>query len=154
MAIWQFAIIVLPKKQFSEEHSGTGDRLTKSDYEKIDFWKETHLDKSTFDVFGNVLPRGKSWSDDIHLFGSTDSNCIEIIEDNGKVSEIIARLDMRTDYDTVLSTLVEFAIQNSMYLFDNELEKLPLNATSIHFHILNSEIYRAFQEIKGRLEEV
>ena len=45
--------------------------------------------------FGTVLPVGRSWSSEIELWGSLDSDRIEVVRELGGAPEVYCRFDLR-----------------------------------------------------------
>lgn len=45
--------------------------------------------------FGIVLPAGRSWSREIELWGSVDSDRIEVLRDSEGAPEVVCRFDLR-----------------------------------------------------------
>jgi hypothetical protein len=134
MAIWQHQMHLLPR----EEVVSYLEKSTSMSYEalnEIDWWKYGRFILMDFEPFESILPRNKSWSDNLALFGEDDSTCIEILFMESKVSEISIRIDLRKDNDFFLEKLCEFAKVNNCVFLDENL------------FIINSDIFSIKQSI-------
>lgn len=95
-----------------------------------------------------MLPLKKSWSNDMIIYGDEGSNCLEILLDKNKITEVSARIDLRLDYRAFLSLLCEFAQEHDFTFVNNELKIL---APDIHIvsHDIEVDILRYNKDISG-----
>ena len=131
MAIWQYTFFIIPNNNVSldnfspiiDEEGLFNDNL---------YWtnKETHI--SFFEEIGNIIPKNKSWSQQIVLFGKENTNCIEVYNENEYVTSVSFRVDFRTDYSSILKQIVSFLRKKDLLLIDEELKVVPLD-----FEIIN-----------------
>lgn len=150
MAIWQYRMILLPKESLVKHLGELHEKVNDKDYNRIDFWAGTKYSSSIFSYFDQILPKNKSWSDEIILYGDTNSNCIEIVEENDSISEAIIRIDFRTEYSLALNAVLEFCILNSLILLDNNLRIMDLNETNINVQIFNSKEYKKYKVLEDQ----
>jgi hypothetical protein len=137
MAIWQYTLELIPKGDLDI----IGNDIGTENYNKFVFWKDGNYDCKYFVPITQLLPEGESWSKHIKLYGSEDSTCIKLIIEDGKIVEVVIRLDFRNDYSKLLSQIIEFCSLNSLVLLDEEHNILPLNETSIVYLIKSSTQY-------------
>lgn len=155
MAIWQYTFQVLPKESveclsshyhFEKNEDGFDDEL---------YWKLNPISKIFFHSIQEILPRNKSWSNEIELFGNQDSNCFEVLFDNNdKVLSVSFRIDFRSSYEKVLSQIIEFCLLNGIVILDEDLNVVPLNYEQVQNIIDDSPQARRYNELssKDRLE--
>ena len=146
MAIWQYTIELIPKETLLE--LGNTDSITLDDYENFDFWKDYDYEIKFFDSLTVELKRGKSWSDEIILYGDSESTCINFFMEADKIVGVDVRIDFRDDYSGVLNSVIEFCNLNGFVILDN-LKILDLNATFIIHHIENSEQFFTYKKLFG-----
>ena len=81
MAIWQFDFYIIPIE----------NQTIEKDMEKIISWESVDVPDCQIDFLENR----KSWSDSIMQYGAEDETCIKLFSDNGKIVNILCRLDLR-----------------------------------------------------------
>lgn len=119
MAIWQFDFDLVTKI--------TTDELV--------------LQESTVMLLKEKFGIGKSWSEDLKVFGSLERTCIKIWYENDMPSEVICRLDMTSLSKEQLDTVIEFANQNNLCIEYGEKTFEP-TVENLKNLILNSAAYR------------
>lgn len=147
MALWQYTFKLIPKVDLEE--LGVSTCLSDEVYGDFAFWSNGNYTLRFFEPLTEILESKTSWSKDIKLFGTEESNCIEIFMDNDKISEVTVRVDYQTDYTSLLNRLIEFCSLNSIALLGEENNVLYLNATGITHVILSSPQYKKLNELKN-----
>jgi hypothetical protein len=142
MAIWQYTFELIPK----EDLSLLSDNIELESYSKFNFWEGGGLDFEYFTPITQLLPMGKSWHKDIRIYGNEDSNCIKLVTENNKIVEVIIRIDFRSDYSNLLSTIIEFCKFNSLVLLDERFTVMSLNEINIDYVIKSSSQYIKLKE--------
>lgn len=146
MAIWQYGFFVLPKAAWKEIGSAGIDKEWGFDDEK--FWKFIPTKPSVFQDISKFLPRGDSWIDNNTVYGNSESNAFEVLEDDGFVVSVSFRIDFTTEYEPILTQIIEFLQQKDFIILSSvDLEEVPLNAFSIELVIKNSRNYRIHHNI-------
>jgi hypothetical protein len=118
MAVWQYKFYLLPRDEL-DSYFPNQNHITESDFNDIKWWKYQKI--MDLDSISMLLPKRESWSSDIILFGSEDSNCLEILTEAGEIAEISARMDVRKDYLAFLTQLCNFAAKNNCILLNDSL---------------------------------
>ena len=138
MAIWQYTFHILPKestKQFNIKEGIENDL----------FWKITPIQKTLFNEVDLVLTLNKSWSDEIDLYGSVESNCLEVAfykTDNTIISASL-RIDFTSNYEAILNSLIQFFILKGLIIVNEEFNLTPLN-----YEVIKTTIETSPQFIK------
>lgn len=145
MAIWQYTFELIPKDDL--EIIGLGNYKGEVDYNNIRFWRNGDYEVGYFDTLTGLLSKGKSWSNDIVLYGNEEKTCIKFLIEDDKISEVVIRIDFREDYSKLLSEIIEFCGLHALLLLDEEHNVLPLNQTSIISLIKNSIQYIHLQNL-------
>ena len=73
----------------------------------------------TIETLSKVLPRRKSWSNDIIQFGNLDSTCVEISLYDNDDDEISVRIDLRNCSRKEIESILEFATKNNLVIAVN-----------------------------------
>ena len=139
MALWQISFFIIPKQELN-----TGTVLLKGEEGMFDdsvYWTEDYP-KFFFDKVNDFLPQGKSWSENILMFGSESSNVFEVLIEDDKVVSLGFRIDFTANYEDVLRAMIEFCVINSLNILTTDLEILSLN-----FEFINSYIQQSPQVI-------
>jgi len=125
MALWQVDFFILPKVGLSEiSNLKISEDLT---FDNASFWEAHKTSIDFFEGMGEILPKTKSWADYITLFGSENSNRMEVISENGIVESVSFRIDFTSNYEFVLKGIIEFCILKGLIILDQNLQMVPLN---------------------------
>lgn len=148
MAIWQYTFQVLPKESvnalpeyflFNHTNEGFDDEL---------YWKKYPLKISFFDTINSILQKTESWSSDIDLYGNLESNCFEVLSDNdGNTLSVSFRIDFTSNYESILSHIIEFCGLNGLIILDENLNILPWNYEQVESVISNSSRVKKYNEL-------
>lgn len=155
MALWQYTFQILPKKSFS---------VLKSDIQLFDennlfddepYWKYEPFNKNYFEGVEKLLMKGKSWSKEIYLLGSENSNCLEVLFDiqTDNVKSVSLRIDFTSEFEMILRGFIDFCIYNELIILDEALQIVSLNYESIIHIINNSPQFKRYNELQGQSPE-
>jgi hypothetical protein len=145
MALWQVGFFILPKRSlelcdkfdFSGEHS----------FDDSPFWQ---LEKVSLDFFvpvNSILPQTKSWGDYLVLYGNENSNRFEVVFEKDTVESVSFRIDFTSNYEPILSQIIEFCILNNLIILDEELNVVPLNFEQARSVVENAPQVKKYNEL-------
>ncbi|NWK99581.1 hypothetical protein DM790_01965 [Flavobacterium collinsii] len=143
MAIWQYQFHMVPQEELNSYFKDK-DLISYEDLSEIKWWKYRQLDITSFDNFGHLLPRKKSWSKDIILFGSEESSCIEIFLEGNDIIEISVRVDLRLNYTNFINLICDYALNHRCMFLNNKLEILYPSLVVLENDILSYPTYKMF----------
>ena len=128
---------MLPKTELQGElfFEEVEDGLMLFDDEK--YWPNANLPCNIFSEVEAILPKGKSWSENLIVYGDIESTSLEVLCKNGIVLSVGLRIDFTTDYEPVLRMLIEYFINQQLILLDQELHPVALNFETVR-HIIES----------------
>lgn len=155
MALWQYTFQVLPKESIEVLSPDHYLKKGVSGFDDEPYWKLNPVNKIVFHSIQEILPKNKSWSNEIELYGNQESNCFEVLFDNrGEVLSASFRIDFRSSYEKILSQIIEFCILNGLVILNEDLSVVPLNAEQVQNIIEDSPQVRRYNELssKDRLE--
>lgn len=107
MAVWQFTIAFLPQDWLD----AGGDVNALFDERGFDaaraWWSYKH--PKLEEILGSALSRGKSWHSDLIVWGSEQTDDIQLWRSQGKVNSIVVRFDLRQPNMTLLQQAIHMA---------------------------------------------
>lgn len=153
MAIWQVNFNVVPKSatQTYDFEAYLAECVAEGAFETGQFWKELSTTDPFFDKINEFLPKTKSWTESITLFGLQESNRFEVFSVNGFVDSVSFDIDFTSDFQDVLQRLIEFLKENELVVFSERFKLIELDFNSFLDEIRNSrglEVYRFLTEKK------
>ena len=73
-----------------------GQRLSDAQREEIAWWSGKMVAAEKLRQLSKVLPPGKSWTEELEVFGDLETTCVSLLRDSNTVVEVNACLDLRT----------------------------------------------------------
>lgn len=143
MALWQKSYFIVPKKSDYYLFENQNLKSFKDDdfFDDELLWNKYNFDVNILKVLESILMKNKSWSNNIFLFGSEESNCIEILVINKEIKSFNLRVDFTTNYQKFLKNFITFCSLNDLVLIDEQLIVLYPNFDDIESNIKNSTSY-------------
>lgn len=142
MALWQYTFQVLTKdsyeflcKDFLQTLGDDND-----DFNFDPFWQYRLIHKSYFEEISTFLKKGKSWSNNIDLYGNQESNCFEVLFDieTNIVESVSFRIDYTHEFEDLLIHLIEFCLLKGLVVLDENLNVALLNTEVLKSIIENA----------------
>ena len=146
MAIWQYRFSVIPKDSVSSD-SFKPQYDEEGLLEDVVYWLSFHVSAAFFEDFEKILPRSNSWSKDLLLFGSEESNCLEVYSENEQIVSVSLRVDYSSDYEYFIRVVIEFVYLNSLLLLDEDNKVVEANYLSIKEIIENSQQFGKYKKL-------
>ena len=106
MAVWQFDILLVPDEVAASSPLIVGE-------ESVDasrWWQSRQPPPDLPQRLDSLLPRCRSWSDDIWEWGEEEGTCIQIFTTDGVVEEIHVRLDLRSPIGRYVDGVIDLAV--------------------------------------------
>ena len=153
MAIWQYSFLVIPNVVFEK---GNLRQFLDEDgvFDDESCWLMEPIKTDFFNDIERILPKNRSWSDEIVLFGNEDSNRFEVYKDeNENVVSVSFRIDYTSDYEEILRSLVDFVSMNGLGILNERLELISNNFTTVKSHIEHSEHHHIYEKLKTKHDE-
>lgn len=150
MALWQYTFQVLPKESVEVLSSDYHFEKSVNGFDDEPYWKLNLINKILFHSIQEILPKNKSWSNEIELYGNQESNCFEVfIDNNGEILSASFRIDFRSNYKKILSQIIEFCLLNGLVILNEDLNIVPLNSEQVQNIIENSPQARRYNELSS-----
>lgn len=86
--------------------------------EKGSFWASEVPDREIRRTAENVLGKSPAWSTEVDIWGDESSTCLKMIQEDGRVVEIIFRVDLRNVQEADLVRLLDGFRQAHVILID------------------------------------
>ena len=104
MATWQADFYLVPRRAVAEFPAITGDIARETEW-----WLGTDLPADYHERMEALLPPGKSWSPDLKTWGAEDGNRIDVWRDQGRVANVLVRIDARAPDTSFLDGIAGLA---------------------------------------------
>ncbi len=147
MALWQYTFHLLPKQGVEILNPNLIFNQIDGDFDDEPYWKISTTNKGFFLPIAQILPKGNSWSKNIQIYGSDDSNCLEVFFEGDYVLSVSLRIDFTSNYESLLVEIIEFLLFNSLVILDENLIVLPLNVEGVKGVINNSAQVLKYKEL-------
>jgi hypothetical protein len=109
VAIWQVPIEFIPALWAKENDYKSDSLYDEEGFDTTCAWKEHQPKKDLEKIFGQILPKAKSWDEELTLWGSDKIHDIHVWHENGLVFSIGFRLDLREKVTSIMGALIEAA---------------------------------------------
>ena len=116
MAAWQFKVALIPKP-WLDAGGLIAALVTETGWETASAWAGVR-DDSLKARIERVLPRGKSWSPALSVWGSEDRNDIQLFEAGGFVESLNVRFDLREPDMELFKSIFAFAQESELAVVD------------------------------------
>lgn len=155
MSLWQYTFQILPKKSLSSLKRDINLFDENNLFDDEPYWKYEFINKNYFEGVEQLLVKGRSWSQEINLYGSEKSNCLEIFFDiqTSNIKSVSLRIDFTSEFELFLRGFIDFCIYKELIILDEELQIIPLNNESISSIINNSPQFKRYNELQVQSPE-
>lgn len=149
MALWQYTFRVIPSVDSHALngviHNTEGNRIITDDV----LWDAKKMPLSKLAGLGDILPPGKSWSSNIIIHGDLEKNCIEVYLNGDNVSSMSFRIDFRSEYENILSKLIDLLKEMSLTALSENLTVVPLTFEAMQETIESSPQVSTWRKLSG-----
>ncbi|GFE78445.1 hypothetical protein GCM10011487_04450 [Steroidobacter agaridevorans] len=107
MAVWQFTIVFLPQDWLDAD----GDVLSLSaegTFDASPAWSSYRHPKLE-EILGRALSKGKSWHSELTIWGSEQTDDIQLFRSKGRVDSILVRFDLRQPNMALFQQVIRIA---------------------------------------------
>jgi hypothetical protein len=109
MALWQYDFIVVPQDELIATVGTLPLAVTLAQMEALDSWRARQPPEDFPQLFSAWRPEMKSWHHELRLWGTEESNRIDVSYSNGKVNHIEFRIEIRSISIHFVELLAEFS---------------------------------------------
>jgi len=141
VAVWQFKVALIPKR-WLDAGGSVAELLTREGWDTASAWKGVLGDAFKSRIEG-ILPRGKSWSPSLTVWGSEEHSDIQLFEHGGHVESLNARFDLRQPDMRLFKLVFDFAQDCGLAIVDmsrkrtvsdlNEFVRAAAESEAAHF---------------------
>lgn len=120
MALWQWDVWIVPRKEVIRIHSVMPEYMDQDWFESEDWWRlVSESELATF--FNSVLPDYSTpWAKNTRSWGSDNGDRIELMVENGKITDVLIRVDLRNLNLDFLNSLVSFSKLHNFVFYSLE----------------------------------
>lgn len=149
MAIWQFNLTISPKVDLADQYHKSNVPID-TPYDLFSPRKDTEI----IDLLDTLLPRYKSWSENILSWGEEAGNRISAYMSNNKIEGISARIDVRQDPVRFLNQLIVLANYCNAKLITDDYIDIKPNKGDLIGAIQSSDAMRFVNNPRGFIENL
>jgi hypothetical protein len=118
VAVWQIPIGLVPAKWAEKNEYSTDTLYDEDGYQNTSrAWEEYQPTLNLDELFSNMLAKANSWDEDLTVWGNDEKHDISIWREEGAITSICFRLDLREPITKLLMALVEAANKLNCLLF-------------------------------------
>lgn len=155
MAIYQFVIELIPEFWVMiNKDSAINSLFVNNEYDSSITWQERPVKLKFEPLLTSIFPQGKSWDDDLMVWGDDEHSDIQVWLENDNVDSIKIRLDLRDDIEDLKMKIVDLARQLGCYFLFPDLKKIEEpDITALNEAILNSSAKKFVNDPEKFLNE-
>lgn len=146
MAVWQFQLKLVPRAVAAAHGLLPGGHLTDSFREEVAWWRDRSLTADALQPLYEILPPGKTWTEELEVLGDLETTCVTILRESGVIVEVHARLDLRTFSAEAGKALLDFARRLECLLLTDENKALNPDSTALAEAIKTSPAYKIVKD--------
>lgn len=146
MALWQNTFFIVPKTGNYTLFEGIklNSFMDEGFFDDELLWENIDFDITNFEILDRVLRKGKSWSDNILLFGKEDDSCFEILVLDKQIKSFSVRLNFTSNYKEMLEGLIDFCIRYGLMIVDENLNVFEPEFSTINNSIRSSKVFKKY----------
>ena len=114
MAIWQYKIYVLPAEEYNAFFADK-QQINEDAFDEVKWWK--YRKPNQIGERFPYLPLTKSWSSDITLFGSNNSDCVKLFQEDDYY-EISIQFDLRELNDKFIEDVLAWVAEENFIILE------------------------------------
>ncbi len=155
MATWQFNIELIPKKWVEDSNFDVAKLYDEEGHDTSLAWQDNQPKKNYEEVLSAVLSKGKSWSENLSLWGNEKTNDIQVWHEDNKIDCITVRLDLRENISSILVKVVNATIDLDCMLFiPNQKVIIEPNLTVLEEVAIKSSAAKFVKDPKKFIENI
>lgn len=155
MSTWQFSVYLIPYSWAKEHEFDSKSLFDQEGFTTESVWKSVQLDNDFQERIEKVLPKAKSWSDKLLLWGDPEKNDIQIWFKERIEEGVLVRIDLRRDQMVFIREIVQLAQDLDCAFFFPELRVISESTeTKIVEAIRKSAPFKFVQDPHGFLENL
>lgn len=139
MAVWQFDTHLLPRDKIIETFGRIPDLVPLNICESVQWWESAQLPPDFDSLAAKLLPKGRHWSQDYRVWGTDDGDRIDVHEEEGRVSGVLFRIDLRTLKVDFLEHILALARHCYCLLLTSEMRLIPPEIEPLKEEIRHSD---------------
>lgn len=109
MAIWQYDFVAIPRSELSNLYGAIPVVMQRDHFSEEKFWRVAQPPGGFEEIFEKWQPEMKSWHDELRLWGTEESNRIDVHYKRKRISSIEFRVELRALSTKFIETICAFA---------------------------------------------
>lgn len=128
--------------------------ISRADLDSQEWWKDVAAPTNLRTDLATLLPPLKSWNSNLEQWGHEDGNRIDVMWDNGAITDIFIRVDVRNLSHVFLVNLLELVRKNDWLLRSQDERVFRPSLTKLLTAIHKSHAFRFVEDPRAFLEEL
>lgn len=141
MAIWQHQWYIIPSEEFESYFNYSTIKISKQDFDGINWWKGRDVKKMIVDTFSDMLKEENHWSLNTFMLGDLSAKCVVLSQYENEYKELYIKIDLRDDNDVFLKVLLEFATREGLTFLNHNFEIVGNNMLLLKQDLEKSKSY-------------
>jgi hypothetical protein len=153
MALWQTNMTLVPSSLLLQHGVRLGATITDADLE-LETWDKSYPPESVIERLAERLPKGKSWSENLAVWGDLDGSCVTILREGGVCVEVNARFDLRTVSREIAAAVLDFARELGCWFVTEDRRVIAAEFSDLSAAIRTSKAYTFLENPNAFLDEL
>lgn len=154
MATWQFGLSLISQSGAASQGLAAGARLTDAQREELLQLGTYRFSAEAVAQLRRVLMPGRSWSESLEVLGNLESTCVTLLKEHDIVTEVGARLDLRTISPEILEAVLDFAVTAECLLMTDDNKLINPSLPDLKAEIRSSPAYRFVKDPRGFISDI
>ncbi|WP_433936319.1 hypothetical protein AB3662_16665 [Sorangium cellulosum] len=146
MAIWQCSFLLAPDTEGGCDRGALEERS-----EEASLWGSAQPDEEIRRTAEKVLGKSPTWSADVEIWGDESSTCLKMIQELGRIVEVIFRIDLRNIQKADLVQLLDSFRRAHVVLIDENERRCEPTLSAVRGAMMASTAWRYLQDPRAFL---
>lgn len=130
MAVWQFTIAFVPQ-DWLDAGGNVLSLFAEGTFDASSAWW-SYRDPKLEEILGSALSKGKSWHSELTIWGSVQTDDIQLFRSKGRVDSILVRFDLRQPNMALFQHAIRIAQQLRLAIVTLEtMSVVPLDVVQL-----------------------
>ena len=144
---------LVPSALLLQRGARVGATITEDDLE-LETWDKSCPPEPIIKRLSQRLPKGKSWSEDLAVWGDIDGSCVTILREGEDCLEVNARFDLRTISREIAAAVLDFARELDCWFVTEDRRVIAAEFGDLIAAIRTSKAYSFLEDPDAFLNEL
>ena len=149
MALWQFSVLLVPRQRLRQVLGGVPAEVPEPVLASTDWWGARPLLAEDRVILDSMVPKRSSWAEDILCWGAEDGDRIDVVLEDGYVTEITLGIDVRKISETFLNNVIALSANWDCVIIGEDFRVIPPTRADLLSAVGTSQAARFLAEGEG-----